>query len=795
MRKVLYIYFAVFRKLKFYKLLTIALILISSCGVYSQTLNLSATTTPPTCANGTNGTINVEVSGCPGPYTITSVPPLTFNNGIANNVSPGDYQISATSPEITDGPVFESKFYDPTQWQLNVLASGEGGSPNIWAIGSGGNSPYSGNECGGAPSNCLYITCLGLICNFAGGNNGANPIFYASAGSTTNRAAVTANNINTIGYTNLVLSFAYRCVGATTAYATVVYSIDGGTNWIELPTQYRNQASWTCTTVNLPVVCENIPNFRFGYRWRNGSSGEDPPMVIADVKIEGDGGSASPGCSGTTNVTVSNPEVPTFNLITSGPLSLCSGQSVTLSVPAGITNPVWSTGETTTSIVVTEQGTYSATGTNAQNCSAFSVTETVIITPLPDTPTLIPDPPCADAATTFTAGNGSLFEFTVNDISQGPFSSNNTFTSGLLEAGDEICVRSYPPVPFVMDGEINESEWQPPLATSAGGPTGSGFGPYNNIDGLFLKNQYGNLYGALAGNEVDGDDQINNNWILIFIDAKPGGFNRLSDWTNRDQVPGLGLGIRGVFNLALNDDVIFDPGFEPDYILTMNQANSEAFFDLYDMQANTNDFLGSNLSNPNDFGFIGNAGFGDLSRGFEFSFPLSKIGSPATKFSVFAMMVNDPNAGEQTFISNQFLTRANDGEGNYGNEYIDFGNAAPNPIDYYLSADCYSETCITVSPVIPPVTGFSYLSPVCENDPNILPIFDDNFVMGGNYNITPTNGLVIDPITREINLSSSTPGTYTISYTVPAIGCNPEGTSSFEIIINPLPTTTNIYHD
>jgi len=428
----------------------------------------------------------------------------------------------------------------------------------------------------------------------------------------------------------------------------------------------------------------------------------------------------------------------------------------------------------------------------AGSCPAINLTETVVITALPPTPTLSPDPACAGSNINFIANNGNLYEFLVNEVSQAPFSSNNSFNSAPLNNGDEVCVRSYPPIPFIMDGEINETAWGAALATSAGGPTGSGFGGNNRIDALYLKNIRGTLYGALAGNENDGNDQMNNNWILIFIDSKPGGFNSLLSWVNRSNAPGF---TQGVFNLALNNDVIFDPGFEPDYILTMNQAASTAYFDLYDMQANLNNYLGSNVDNPTQFGFTGNLATGDTTKGFEFSFPLSFIGSPITNFKTFAMMVNDPNAGEQTFISNQFLTRANEGENNYGNGYIDFGNAAPNPIDYYLSADCYSETCITVSPVIPPVTGFSYLSPVCENDPNILPVFDDNFVMGGNYNITPASGLVIDPTTREINLSTSTPGTYTISYTVPATGCNPEGTSTFEIIINPLPTTTNIYHD
>jgi len=430
-------------------------------------------------------------------------------------------------------------------------------------------------------------------------------------------------------------------------------------------------------------------------------------------------------------------------------------------------------------------GTYTVTYSipAAGSCPAFSTTETVVITAIPANPTLSPDPACSGTSTLFTAGNGVLYEFYLNGTSQSDVSETNTFNSPVLMVGDEICVRSYPPVPFIINGIINEPQWGTPLAKSTGGPV-SGFGPNNNLDAVYFKNMNGILYGAVAG-RVENNS---NNRILIFIDSKPGGFNNLGGWVNRTQAPYVSIE-------NLNGGINFDPGFEPDYILAMNEANDEAFFDLYDMQNNTNNYLGSNISNLN-LAYLPNSGQFDNGLGFEFAFPLSFIGNPNISFKAFAMIVNDPGLGNSaaTFISNQFLTKANFGENNYGDGAIFFGSAAPDPITFNLSADCFSETCLIVQPSIPPITGFTLPDSICHDDPSINPSVVPGFTSGGNFSSLPA-GLVMNPSTGEINTAASTPGTYNITYTVPANGCNPAGTTTISITINPVPTTTTIYHD
>jgi len=65
--------------------------------------------------------------------------------------------------------------------------------------------------------------------------------------------------------------------------------------------------------------------------------------------------------------------------------------------------------------------------------------------------------------------------------------------------------------------------------------------------------------------------------------------------------------------------------------------------------------------------------------------------------------------------------------------------------------------------------------------------------LGGSF--SSSSGLVINSSTGQIDVSASTPGDYTINYSVPAIGCNPAASGTFDITIYPTPSTTPIYHE
>ncbi len=102
-----------------------------------------------------------------------------------------------------------------------------------------------------------------------------------------------------------------------------------------------------------------------------------------------------------------------------------------------------------------------------------------------------------------------------------------------------------------------------------------------------------------------------------------------------------------------------------------------------------------------------------------------------------------------------------------------------------------STTTITINPLSTPVTNFSYNTPVCTNDPNQLPTLDTSFTTGGIFTASPA-GMVIDSITGMISVSASTPGTYTITYSLPQNNamCMAAATNTSNFTINPLPIVT-----
>jgi len=97
-------------------------------------------------------------------------------------------------------------------------------------------------------------------------------------------------------------------------------------------------------------------------------------------------------------------------------------------------------------------------------------------------------------------------------------------------------------------------------------------------------------------------------------------------------------------------------------------------------------------------------------------------------------------------------------------------------------------TSITINPTTIPVTGFSYATPVCISGTNPIPTVSGGFTIGGTY--SSTAGLTINASTGEITLASSTVGTYTVTYTVPATVCDPVGSSTFDVTLTPSPIIT-----
>ncbi len=89
---------------------------------------------------------------------------------------------------------------------------------------------------------------------------------------------------------------------------------------------------------------------------------------------------------------------------------------------------------------------------------------------------------------------------------------------------------------------------------------------------------------------------------------------------------------------------------------------------------------------------------------------------------------------------------------------------------------------ITILPADVPQTDFSYTTPLCSTGMNAFPTFEEGSVLGGTFH--STTGLVIDTTTGEIDAASSTPGIYTITYSVEEDVANCQTASQSEFTIN-----------
>lgn len=114
-----------------------------------------------------------------------------------------------------------------------------------------------------------------------------------------------------------------------------------------------------------------VSNTFKSFKW---SSGETTPSIIAkqsgnyfvtvtDVN----------GCSGIDNMIIKKTDAPTLTL--SGSSDFCKGSSTTLAVNTNALQTNWSTGDTTSNIIVNTSGAFSVTVTSAEGCTNTATTQ------------------------------------------------------------------------------------------------------------------------------------------------------------------------------------------------------------------------------------------------------------------------------------------------------------------------------------------------------------------------------------------------------------------------------------
>lgn len=108
-------------------------------------------------------------------------------------------------------------------------------------------------------------------------------------------------------------------------------------------------------------------------------------------------------------------------------------------------------------------------------------------------------------------------------------------------------------------------------------------------------------------------------------------------------------------------------------------------------------------------------------------------------------------------------------------------------VTYSTSGACpaTSTASVTISPIA--VATFNYAGPYCQNALDPSPTFGAGATAG---TFTSTAGLTINATTGVVDLSASTPGTYTVTNFVNAAGACPPATATTTITINALPVPT-----
>jgi hypothetical protein len=256
--------------------------------------------------------------------------------------------------------------------------------------------------------------------------NGAGATSYAWTGGITNGVPFSINSS-----TNFVVTGSNACGSNTAAVSVSIHPT---------PTVSTVASSASlCSGQSATMVASGTPSFTwfpFG--------GNNPQLVVSPVvnSTYTVVGTSALGCTNQAVTNISVVTTPVLAPVLSSSL-ICTGKSATITA-SGATNYSWSTGPTTSSIVVspTVTTTYTVTKSNA-NCVDVK-TITLIVNALPTVfaiggPTLI----CSMQSTTLNAGGGSTYSWSPfgGNSSQAVVSPSVT-TDFVVSASDGTCINT-----------------------------------------------------------------------------------------------------------------------------------------------------------------------------------------------------------------------------------------------------------------------------------------------------------------------------------------------------------------
>lgn len=218
------------------------------------------------------------------------------------------------------------------------------------------------------------------------------------------------------------------------------------------------------------------------YLWSPGGQTTQSISVNASGNYSVTVGSGA-GCNAVaTPVTVTVNSKPNANISVNGSTTLCAGQTVSLSAPAGATSYVWSpTAQTTQSITTGTAGTYSVVVTNSSGCSNTSspITVTVAQSPTAGITANGPTTFCQGGNVNLTATAGTSYLWTpggqttqtINVTNGGNYTVRVTNASGCsaTSTATSVTVNSNPSASITASGSTNICSGQDVTLTAIGG--------------------------------------------------------------------------------------------------------------------------------------------------------------------------------------------------------------------------------------------------------------------------------------------------------------------------------------
>lgn len=274
------------------------------------------------CNNDCNGEITVFCSPQQGgtlSYSWNTTPAQTTPT--ISNLCAGTYTLTLTETYTSGGQttVWQENFNTAANWNLSFPTGLNDANANFWVVNAneGGVLPPG---CGVANNgnNTLHITSQIFPSGGAAYNaGGLCPMLLCV---TTNTLAHT-NNISTVGFSNLNLSFDFISNGqALLDNLSLMYNT--GSGWqvldpsLKSPVCGSGQGQWTAYSIALPPACNNIPNLQLGFNWTNNDDGvgTDPSAAIDNIVITSLSGGTQT-CSINYPVTLANPTPVVLNTV------------------------------------------------------------------------------------------------------------------------------------------------------------------------------------------------------------------------------------------------------------------------------------------------------------------------------------------------------------------------------------------------------------------------------------------------------------------------------------------------